>query len=64
MMLATKMARNREAAVNLGKQMVVRNFIHHVVYEHNFEVRTQLACWQLLYADEANFYKPFLMTQR
>ena len=44
MMLATKMARNREAAVNLGKQMVVRNFIHHVVYEHNFEVRTQLAC--------------------
>ena len=44
LMVAIKMAKNRDAAVSLGKQMVASNLIHHVVYEHDFEVRTQLAC--------------------
>ena len=44
LMLAIKIARNRAAAVNLGKQMVFCELIHHVVHEHDFEVRTQFAC--------------------
>lgn len=39
-MVATKMAPNRAAAVNLGKQMVARDLFHHVVHAHDFEVQT------------------------
>ena len=38
-MVASKMAPNRTAAVNLGKQMVARDLFHHVVHAHDFEVR-------------------------
>ena len=44
MMVAIKMTRNRAAAVNLGKQMIANDLIHHVVHEHDFEVRTQIGC--------------------
>ena len=42
-MVATKMAPDRVAAVNLGKQMVARDLFHHVVNAHDFEVRVDLA---------------------
>ena len=44
LMVAIKIARNRADAVNLGKQMVARDLIRHVVHEHDFEVRTDRAC--------------------
>ena len=44
LMVAIKIARNRAAAVNLGKQMVASDLIRHVVYEHDFEVRIDHVC--------------------
>ena len=38
-MVATKMAPTRDAAVNLGQQMVACGLFQHVCNDHDFEVR-------------------------